>query len=799
MKKRKGFLALVLFLVLLMPGELFAQDDYASYPFKEPLNDQGTVHLYMDKDLDHFVIAGKGKMKNPLELMNSIYQAFGQRTEEIVEKEGEDSPKLEEIWEKQVKIEAEGLVLEIKSGVQFPDDASYLFQGLVLKDILFPKDFDTSNVTNMEGLFSNQPYVNPDVGNWDTSKVTNMTGMFNGAQNANPDVSRWDVSKVETMAYMFNGAQKANPDVSRWDTSSIKDEGLAIMFCFASNANPDTSRWVIGDIDFIQNLFWGTKVSEVDMRTWKFKKGASGYDTAAAFYDTNNLQYIYLAGQHPEFEYSRNIMAGDFKMQKDGEPASSIMPGSHDQYDFINTGKPTLYFVPQKTSINTIWKDKDDKDGFRPAKQEVELLANGKKIGGTITQPQGENPVNLNLSNNWTTNFSDMDIFNGGQKINYSVQAEDLDDYITDIYFKKDGTVLASSQEGKVDGQKDGFTLVNTYMTIEEEKPLGKKPRVPKNFVKVRVDRTDKGDPAGERVFWVTPNRKVQLPVEAPLGKRDSSKGVTYVFSHWQEVTPGKQIWEKDKKIEGQFKEDTVIRAVYQEEKVGQEGIYFFEPWEKPKKELKIDGHHDQYLFGYPDGRVRPQGEITRAEAAALIARLEGFDLTDTSKPDFKDVESAWHNSAINALVKAKVMVGYPDGSFRPTASIQRSEFTQMIKMVDKKSAPNKPLPFNDLDGSWAYDPIQKAYSRGLIVGYPDGSFKPDAYISRAEATVILNKLYDRQVKEEGLRNFKQQLRKFSDLEESHWAYYELMEAAHSHSYTRKEAQSIEEIWQSLR
>ena len=195
-----------------------------------------------------------------------------------------------------------------------------------------------------------------------------------------------------------------------------------------------------------------------------------------------------------------------------------------------------------------------------------------------------------------------------------------------------------------------------------------------------------------------------------------------------------------------------------------------------------IHGTREAYVNGYPDGTIRPDGAITRAESAKLIALLKELDASDAERPAFGDVASGWYNPYINAVARAGLMKGYPDGNFRPDAPITRAEFAQLIMPLDKANA--AAAPFADAKGHWAQRAIGQAYGNGRIVGYPDGTFKPDGVITRAEAVVICNRLINRKADSEGLKNRlrnSEEIKTFTDLSPSHWAYYEIMEAANRH------------------
>ncbi|MEJ8786885.1 S-layer homology domain-containing protein, partial [Peptoniphilus sp. HCN-40583] len=214
---------------------------------------------------------------------------------------------------------------------------------------------------------------------------------------------------------------------------------------------------------------------------------------------------------------------------------------------------------------------------------------------------------------------------------------------------------------------------------------------------------------------------------------------------------------------------------------------------EKPKHETAI---HKLYIYGYEDNTFRPEGNMTRAEAAAMIARLQGLDLSNKARPGFIDVRSGWYNAVVNAVVNAGYMKGYPDGTFRPNDKITRAEFAQMIKAIDK--ANTGMAPFADAKGHWAEAAINQAYGNKRITGYPDGTFRPNNNITRAEAVTVFNKLYDRSVGLTGLRDVLTGIVPFNDVNASHWAYYDIIEASNTHTFYRTEKGQVPETWVML-
>lgn len=172
------------------------------------------------------------------------------------------------------------------------------------------------------------------------------------------------------------------------------------------------------------------------------------------------------------------------------------------------------------------------------------------------------------------------------------------------------------------------------------------------------------------------------------------------------------------------------------------------------------------YIAGYPDHTFRPAKSMTRAEAAAILARLCKLTGADNAKPDFKDADG-WYNAAINDVVKAGYMKGYPDGSFKPDQPITRAEFAAILSHVLKdETAPN---PFKDTAGHWAKDAIDKAYAQGIIKGYGDNTFRPDALVSRAEAVAMANRTF--RLQKTVVEN------PFTDITSDHWAYNDILTA----------------------
>ena len=203
--------------------------------------------------------------------------------------------------------------------------------------------------------------------------------------------------------------------------------------------------------------------------------------------------------------------------------------------------------------------------------------------------------------------------------------------------------------------------------------------------------------------------------------------------------------------------------------------------------------YHFAYIVGYGDGNVGPDRNMSRAEAAAVFARIlaeaRGDDLTEARSASFPDVDpDAWYAGYVAYLEQLGVVVGYDDGKFHAGASITREQFVTMCVRLDEWMAletyESERVGFADVkDSHWAAAFIHEATRNGWIVGYPDGKFHGGDEITRAEVVTIVNRMLGRTADEAFIRHNEDSLNTFRDLQNPHyWAYYDLMEAANGHT-----------------
>lgn len=196
------------------------------------------------------------------------------------------------------------------------------------------------------------------------------------------------------------------------------------------------------------------------------------------------------------------------------------------------------------------------------------------------------------------------------------------------------------------------------------------------------------------------------------------------------------------------------------------------------------EADHGAYVFGYPDGSFKPDNAITRAEAAQMFYNISKQDPNapeEVNSLTFTDVEtSLWYSDAIEYLANAGVISGYPDGSFKPEATITRAEFSALAVKYARLANVGYTPTFPDVpSGYWADSIICTVKDAGYVSGYPNGNFRPDDSITRAQTVVILNRILGREASDlvsSGLTV------PFNDVLSGYWAYWQIIEAAVTHA-----------------
>ena len=209
---------------------------------------------------------------------------------------------------------------------------------------------------------------------------------------------------------------------------------------------------------------------------------------------------------------------------------------------------------------------------------------------------------------------------------------------------------------------------------------------------------------------------------------------------------------------------------------------------------------HFAYIVGYGNGEVRPQNNIPRAEVATIFFRLLTDDVRDenlTKTNRYSDVAAtSWYNTAVSTLSSMGIITGYPDGTFRPNAAITRAEFAAIAARFDN-DGDKTAAKFSDIATHWAKDEISIAYNNGWITGYPDGTFGPQRDITRAETMTLVNRVLNRQPETED--DLLPNMTVWTDnANPKAWYYLAVQEATNSHYYKFK-TNSKYEKWTELR
>ena len=210
---------------------------------------------------------------------------------------------------------------------------------------------------------------------------------------------------------------------------------------------------------------------------------------------------------------------------------------------------------------------------------------------------------------------------------------------------------------------------------------------------------------------------------------------------------------------------------------------------------------HFAYIVGYPDGNVKPSGNITRAEVATIFFRLLTEDVrtaNSTQSNSLSDVSRGqWFNHAISTLSSMGIVKGNPDGTFDPDAPITRAEFAAIAARFDDKNT-NNTSNFSDIASHWAKDEIGVAANKGWINGYPDSTFRPDQYITRAEAMTLVNRVLNR-LPEKSEDLLDDMIKWPDNADASVWYYLAVQEATNSHEYSDKSDADKYEKWTKIR
>ena len=256
--------------------------------------------------------------------------------------------------------------------------------------------------------------------------------------------------------------------------------------------------------------------------------------------------------------------------------------------------------------------------------------------------------------------------------------------------------------------------------------------------------------------------------------------------------------------FDGWYLDSKLTDPVEDDVKVNRSTVTIYAAWSKDPKDPDNNGvsdwletdQHNAYLSGYPDGSFGADRSITRAEVAQMFYALLKDKQVSAAKT-FSDVSvDAWYADAVSTMAALGMMGGYPDGTFHPDAPITRAEFAT-VALAFADDPINASCSYTDVKpGSWYYTYVAKATAYGWVGGYYDGSFRPNNSITRSEVCVIVNNMLGRSADEDYIDRNPDELVSFTDLSSRYWGYYAIMEATNSHAYT---CDSEGEAWDAVK
>ena len=288
------------------------------------------------------------------------------------------------------------------------------------------------------------------------------------------------------------------------------------------------------------------------------------------------------------------------------------------------------------------------------------------------------------------------------------------------------------------------------------------------------------------------------------LKGKDTFTRSGYTFSSWNTQADGKGTsFKPDDKVIVDNIESNDLYAIWTKNSSGGGG-----GGRKPTVTIPDDvptglngDDHYAYIVGYPNGNVEPNGNITRAEVATIFFRLlteKVRTANSTQSNSLSDVtRGQWFNHAVSTLSSMGIVKGHNDGTFAPNAPITRAEFAAIAARFDDKNT-NTSSKFTDIASHWAKNEIGIAANKGWINGYPDGTFRPNQYITRAEAMTLVNRVLNRLP--ENSSDLLDSMIKWPDNSDaSAWYYLAVQEATNSHAYSDKSKDDKYEKWTTIR
>ena len=665
-------------------------------------------------------------------------------------------------------------------------------------------NWDTSNVANMYRLFSGTSNLESIEGldGWDTSSATNIASMFNGASSLTSlDITNWNTGNVTLMGRMFDGASSLiSLDLSGWDTSSVT--AMHMMFEGTTSLESlDLSSWDTGNVTSMNRMF----ADAISLRKlvlgehFEFRANPLLPSVPTGLYtgQWRNVGAGTIRAPMGAFALSSSLLMTTF----DGSTMADtwvwqrsfgiiinddhIFPSAVAEYEaqtpFIATvinigamhtgnlsvtlsGAHASSFILSATSLDSIAAEDSASFSVVPA---VGLSVGTHTATITVT---GENGISESFVISFTVYAAP--IWGISLPNDHSFPAAELG-YGAQTPFYVTVTNIGNQPTGILSVTLSGADVSNFVISETTLASIAVDDSTVDAFTVVPITGLAEG------VYTAT------VVVSGDNNIIESFAVSFTVYSNDDITTAIPPLYIPDFIVNSDIgQSETARRPVNARNPIKRE------PSEIPY--IRLYSHripfvddHISYIRGFPDGSVRADQAVTRAEIGMMIFHLIDSPAKHiTIASSFSDISSSsWYAQAINYLSSIGILFGYEDNTFRPNASITRAELTAVIARFDTLSdiASNA---FSDVDDThWALPYINNAHNRGWVSGYLDATFRPDNATSRAEAASIFNRVLGRIPNPLTIDYNLNGIAAFNDIDNRHWGFYQIMEAAVEHDF----------------
>ena len=504
-----------------------------------------------------------------------------------------------------------------------------------------------------------------------------------------------------------------------------------------------------------------------------------------------------------------------------------ITPNDSEITVTITGNKDTKQYTGSEQSVTGFTADVGDKPITVTLKEGKEAIAKGTNVGEykmnltkddfTVTSKNYSN-IKVEVVDGFleiTPNDSEITVTITGNKDTkqYTGSEQSVTGFTADVGDKPITVTLKEGKEAiakgtnvgeyKMNLTKDDFTVTSkNYSNITVEVIDGFLEITPNDSVEINVKIVGKNDSRTytglmqkvEGFTYTVDVKGTDVTVALKDGKKAVAEGLSAGTYH---MGLTKEFFDVTSKNYSNIKIEVVDGFL----------VINYTPYVPPTVKIEDDDalglnttDHFAYIIGYPDGTVQPNGQITRAEVATIFFRLLTEDVRTAnlsrSNRYFDVAASEWYNTAVSTLSSMGIITGYPDGTFRPNAYITRAEFAAIAARFDP-SGDKTTASFRDILNHWAKDEISIAYNNSWVDGYPDGTFGPQRNITRAETMTLVNRVLNRRPETE--EDLLPEMTIWTDnANPNAWYYLAVQEATNSHYYKFK-TNSKYEKWTELR